>query len=157
MSQKFKSKNEPVWLKESHQNRSNRAVQLGKQSIDLLIQKCSAITYTTIAEQSKIIDPEGKGIHSNTIRTNEELYEYYKLHSKTYKQKKNSKKSVFNHSNISGDLEFSKIKPNRNPDNLSRKYMKLTKDELVQRLILAEEYIAENNTKWVSNFFESFK
>ncbi|AJK37905.1 hypothetical protein BG08_6213 (plasmid) [Bacillus thuringiensis serovar kurstaki] len=35
--------------------------------------------------------------------------------------------------------------------------MKLTKEELVKRLILAEEYIAENNTKWVSNYFESFK
>lgn len=43
------------------------------------------------------------------------------------------------------------------PDNLRRKYMKLTKEELVQRLILAEEYIAENNTKWVTSFFESFK
>ena len=46
---------------------------------------------------------------------------------------------------------------NRNLDNLRRKYMKLTKEELVKRLILAEEYIAENNTKWVSNYFESFK
>ncbi len=35
--------------------------------------------------------------------------------------------------------------------------MKLTQEELVQRLILAKEYIAENNTKWVSSYFESFK
>lgn len=156
MSQMFKSKNEPVWLKESHQRRSNRSVQIGKQSIDQLIKKGDSITYTTIVEQSKEIDPEGKGIHPNTIRTNEELYDYYKQHSKTYKQK-NSKNTVHNHLIAKEDLEFSKIKPSRNPDNLRRKYMKLTKEELVQRLILAEEYIAENNTKWVASFFESFK
>ncbi|MGE6599642.1 hypothetical protein [Bacillus proteolyticus] len=54
-------------------------------------------------------------------------------------------------------IEFHKIKPNRNLNNLQKKYMKLSKKELAQRLILAEEYIAENNTKWVSSYFESFK
>ncbi|MDD9311562.1 MAG: hypothetical protein ACQEW2_19480 [Bacillota bacterium] len=157
MSQTFNSKNEPVWLKESYQKRSNRSVQIGKQSIDQLIKKGGPITYTTIAEQSKEIDPEGKGIHPNTIRTNDELYEYYKQHSKTYKQKKNGKNTGFNRSITKEDLEFSKIKLSRNPDNLRRKYLKLPKEELVQRLILAEEYIAENNIKWVASYFESFK
>ncbi|XZF77911.1 hypothetical protein ACSBO6_10305 [Bacillus sp. AL-1R] len=157
MSQTFNSKNEPVWLKESHQIRSNRSVQIGKQSIDELITKGAPITYTTIAKQSKEIDPEGKGIHPNTIRTNEHLYEYYKKHSKTHKQKKNSQNRKFNRSITTEDIEFHKIKPNRNLDGLQKKYMKLSKEELMQRLILAEEYIAENNTKWVSNFFESFK
>jgi len=157
MSQTFNSKNEPVWLKESHQRRSNRSVQIGKQSIDQLIKKGHPITYTTIAEQSKEIDPEGKGIHPNTIRSNEHLYEYYKQHSKTHKQKMNSKKNTFNRSITTENIEFHKIKPNRNLNNLQKKYMKLSKKELAQRLILAEEYIAENNTKWVSSYFESFK
>lgn len=157
MSQTFNSKSEPVWLKESHQRRSNRSVQIGKQTIDQLIKKGNPITYTTIAQLSKEIDPEGKGIHPNTIRSNEHLYEYYKQHSKTYKQKRNSKNNTFNHSITNEDFEFHKIKPNRNLDNLQKKYMKLSKKELAQRLILAEEYIAENNTKWVSSYFESFK
>ncbi|AKJ62374.1 hypothetical protein BHL12_11305 [Bacillus cereus] len=81
----------------------------------------------------------------------------YNQHSKTHKQKKNSKNNTFKRSISYEDIEFHKIKLNRNLDNLRRKYMKLTKEELVKRLILAEEYIAENNTKWVSNYFESFK
>ncbi|HGE5799802.1 hypothetical protein P9Z76_20520 [Bacillus cereus] len=157
MSQTFNSKNEPIWLKESHQRRKSRSVELGKQSIDQLIKQGDPITYTTITEQSKEIDPERKGIHPNTIRSNEHLYEYYKQHSKTHKQKKNSKNNTFKRSIPPEDIEFHKIKLNRNLDNLRRKYMKLTKEELVQRLILAEEYIAENNTKWVSSYFESFK
>lgn len=49
------------------------------------------------------------------------------------------------------------LKPNRNLDNLHRKYMKLSKQELAQRLILAEQYISENENKWVKAHFESFK
>lgn len=49
------------------------------------------------------------------------------------------------------------LKPNRNLDNLHRKYMKLSKQELAQRLIFAEQYISENENKWVKTQFESFK
>ncbi|MGG3471589.1 hypothetical protein ABES02_29500 [Neobacillus pocheonensis] len=157
MSHIFNSKTERAWLKESHQKRSNRSVEIGKQTIDLLIKKGRPITLTTIAEQSKAIDPEGKGIHPNTIRTNELLYEHYKQHSKTYKHKNNSKSNKSNGPVTIENIEFQKIKPNRNLENLQRKYMKLSKKELVQRLILTEQYIAENNTKWVSNFFETYK
>ncbi len=157
MSHAFTSINERAGLKESHQKRRNRSVEIGKQAIDLLIKKGSPVTFTTIVEQSKEIDTEGKGIHHNTIRTNEQLYEYYKQHSKTYKQKKNSKGYISNGSVTVGDIEFHKIKPNRNLDNIQRKYMKLSKKDLVQRLILAEEYIVKNNGKWVSNHFEKLK
>lgn len=156
MSHTFNSTNKRPWLNESHQKRSNRSVDIGKQAIDLLVKKGEPVTYTNIADSSKEIDPEGKGIHSNTIRTNEQLYEYYKQHSLTYKQKENSKnvKPSFNND---FDIDFRKVKPNRNVDNAQIKYMKLSKKELVQRLILAEQYIAENNTKWVANHFEMFK
>lgn len=157
MSQTFNSKNEPVWLKDSYQRRSNRSVELGKQSINQLIKIGEPITYTTIAKRSKEIDPEGKGIHPNTIRTNEQLYEYYKQYSKTHKQKKNSPNNPLNGPLTIKGIEFYNIRPNRNRDNLKKKYMKLSKKELMQRLILAEEYIAENNTKWVASHFESFK
>ncbi|MFF2875312.1 hypothetical protein ACFVR2_03220 [Gottfriedia sp. NPDC057991] len=85
MSQVLNSTNDRLWLKDSHQKRSNRSVELGKQTIDLLIEKRIPVTYTNIANYSKEIDTEGKGIHQNTIRTNEQLLEYYKQHSLTYK------------------------------------------------------------------------
>lgn len=157
MSHTFNSKNERAWLSESHQKRRNRSVELGKQAIDLLIKKGRPITFSSIAEQSKEIDTEGKGLHPNTIRTNEQLYDYYKQHSKTYKQKNNGKSNRLNSSVTIEDIEFHKIKPNRNLENVQRKYLKLSKKELVQRLVSAEQYIAENNTKWVANHFESFK
>jgi hypothetical protein len=156
MSRTLNSTNYRPWLKESHQKRSRRSVELGKQAIDFLIKKDEPVTYTNVADVSKEIDPEGKGIHPNTIRTNEQLYKYYMKHSLTYKQKENSKK-VKPSLNTEKDIDFGKIKPNRSVENAQRKYMKLSKKELVQRLILAEQYIAENNSKWVANYFEMFK
>jgi hypothetical protein len=156
MSHTFNSTNDRPWLKESHEKRSNRSVGIGKQAIDLLFKKGELVTYTNVADISKEIDPEGKGIHPNTIRTNEQLYDYYKQYSLTYKQKENSKNGKPT-LNTDINIDFRKLKPNRSVENAQRKYMKLPKKELAQRLILAEQYIAENNSKWVANYFEMFK
>lgn len=156
MTPTFNSKNDRPWLTENHKRRSERAIRIGKETIDLLIKKGILVTYSNIAQWSKEVDSEGKGIHGNTIRTNEELYEYYKKHSKTFKQKENSKgNKPQNHLDL--EIDFRKLKPDRNLDILHRRYMKLSKQELVQRLIQTEQYIAENENKWVSSQFESFK
>jgi len=158
MNHAFNSTNDRLWwLKDSHQKRSNRSVELGKQTIDLLIKNGIPVTYSNIANYSKEIDTEGKGIHPNTIRTNEQLFEYYKQNSLTYKQKENSKNIKPNLNANLDDIDFRKIKPNRSVENTQRTYMKLSKKELVKRLILTEDYIANNNSKWVANHFEMFK
>lgn len=157
MSHRLNSINDRSWLRDSHQKRSNRSVEIGKQAIDLLCKKSEPVTYSNVAEMSKEIDPEGKGIHPNTIRTNEQLYEYYKENSITYKQKMNGQNKLANHNATTDEFDFRKIKPNRNLKNAHRKYMKLSKKELVHRLIHAEQYIAEKNSKWVANYFEMFK
>ncbi|MEH6945376.1 hypothetical protein [Bacillus sp. JJ722] len=155
MTLTFNSTNEKPWLKENHQKRRERTIQIGKKTIDLLREKDISVTFANIAQWSKEVDDEGKGIHLNTIRTNEHLYEYYKQNSKTFKQNENNKK--VNPKGTVKDIDFHNIKPNRNLDNLYRRYMEFSKQELVQRLILAEQYISENENKWVSAHFESFK
>ncbi|MGM0878318.1 MAG: hypothetical protein ACQEWV_27350 [Bacillota bacterium] len=157
MSHTFNSTNERTWLKENHQIRKERSVRLGKQTIDLLVTNKLPITYKTISDKSKEVDPEGKGIHPNTIRSNQELNEYYKQHSKTYKQKENYSKSKPNRIVNLDEIDFRRINPDRNLKNVENKYLKLSKKELVQRLIQAEQYIAENNKTWVANHFEMFK
>jgi len=151
------STNDRTWLRENHQKRSNRSFEIGKQAIDLLIKNGEPVTFSNVVEISKEIDPEGKGIHHNTIRTNEQLYEYYKEHSLTYKQKMNGQNKQTNYCVTVDEIDFRKIKPNRNLKNTHRKYMKLSKKELVQRLISAEQYIAENDSKWMTKHFEMFK
>jgi len=157
MSQKFSSGSERPWLKENHEVRSKRAVELGQKAVDLLLKAGRPVTFSSISEESKKLDTEGKGIHENTIRNNQELYEYYKQHSTTYKQKQNYNKN--GSTNFSGieDTDYRKLIRDRDSEQLKKKYMKLTKEELVQKLIHAEQYIVENNKNRAATQFEKFQ
>lgn len=157
MNQTFPSKDNRTWLKEVHESRSQRSLFLGKEAIDLLVKQNLSVTLKTVSEKSKEIDPEGRGIHRNTISTNQELNGYYKQHSKTYKKKSNSNKSAQKRSVAFTPVDYRRIRSDRNLENTERKYMNMSKKEIVQRLILAEQYIAENNKAWAGKQFEQFK
>ncbi|HDR7893179.1 hypothetical protein COM24_29085 [Bacillus toyonensis] len=157
MNQTFPSKNNRTWLKGVHESRSQRSLLLGKGAIDLLVKQNLPVTLKTVSEKSKEIDSEGKGIHPNTITTNPQLNEYYKQHSKTYKQKSNSNQSLQKCSVAFTSVDYRRIRADRSIENTERKYIKMSKKELVQRLILAEQYIAENNEAWVAKQFEQFQ
>jgi len=113
------------------------------------------VTYKNIQEKSKKLDSNGKGIHPNTIKTNEELYSYYKQHSRTYKIKQVKKKTL-QHSTFD-ESTIRRISPDRNLINIRRKYMKLSKEELIDMLIQIEQYVALNQNKWVASHFQKFK
>lgn len=147
---------ERPWLEKHYCDRRNRTVELVKNSVTFLLSKDKPVTLSNIAQISKQIDPERKGIHPNTIRVNPEAHAYYSKHSKTYKkamirckQKKKNKKTI-------STENFENIKPNRNLVALQSRYKNLTKEELVNRLIAAEEYIVENNQKWLYKQFEDY-
>ena len=157
MSQKFSSISERPWLKDNHLASSQRVVELGQKVIDLLVKAGRPVTFSSISEESKKLDTKGKGIHENTIRTNKELYDYYKQHSTTYKRKQNSNKTSSANSSSIEDTDYRKLIHDRDSEYLKRKYMRLTKEELVQKLIHAEQYIVENNKSWATNQFEKFQ
>lgn len=73
------------WLDKVHQQRKNRSVLIGIKTIEFLVSKGIPVTYHNISDHSKAFDDEGKGIHINTIKRNEELYEHYKKHSRLIK------------------------------------------------------------------------
>ncbi|MCY9697488.1 hypothetical protein M5X19_32220, partial [Paenibacillus alginolyticus] len=54
------------------------------------------VSYRTVALKSKEIDPDGRGIHQNTITNNKELHDYFLQFSttKAYKALKKSNKPL---------------------------------------------------------------
>jgi len=56
-----------------------------------------------------------------------------------------------------GDIDFKNIKLDRDVQRVKGRYMQLTKLELVELLINAEQYIAEQNKVWLKSQFESFR
>ena len=89
---------------------------------------------SNIAQISKQIDPEKKGIHTNTIRTNPEAHAYYFKHSKTYIKAMNRSKQQKKNKEVATTENFENIKHNRNLATLQIRYKKMSKEELVNRL-----------------------
>lgn len=144
------------WLENHYRKRKNRTVELVINSVDLLISKNRPVTLSNISQISKQIDPEGKGIHPNTIRVNSEAHAYYSDHSRTYKEAINRSKQKRKNRNGITSQNFENIKPDRDLAALQIRYKKMSKDELINRLIAAEQYIVDNNQKWVYKQFENY-
>ncbi|ULO04863.1 hypothetical protein H1230_17110 [Paenibacillus sp. 19GGS1-52] len=157
MSQTFNSrkKTKKPWLDRIYLQRKNRTFELGKRSIDELRKQGIKISYRKIAEISKLIDEEKKGIHPNSIKTNAELYNYYKENVQIKTILKKSLSTSFK-SDLSSK-KYNLIKPDRDVQALRNRYMKFKKNELVELLINAEQYIAKNNQRWIVSQFEKFK
>lgn len=143
------------WLRDVHEERKQRSLQIGQATIDALVAERTPVTLKNIHERSKELDWEGKGIHPNTIKTNPTLYEYYKEHSKTYKQKHSKRRIVV--PDVGDDTVFRRIKLERDLTNVRLQYRKMSKAELVERLIHAEQFIANNHKKWTAMQFEKFR
>lgn len=145
MHRKFESPqtNEREWLKSLYDKKRNRSYELGAKA-----------SYRTVALKSKEIDPNGKGIHQNTIINNKELHDYFIQHSttKSYKPRNKANKPLL------GDLDaFKHIKQDRDIERVRQRYMQLTKPDLVELIIRMEQYISHQNQHWLKNEFEKFQ
>lgn len=151
MNQKFKSTIDKPWLSVINEESKKRIYKLGVKAIQSLLKESKEISYRNIAARSKELDELGRGIHPNSVKNNKELYEYYLKHSKRKtKTSKNTKIKV-------GEIDFRNIKIDRDLERVKGRYMQLSKIELVELLINAEQYIAEQNQTWVKSQFESYK
>jgi hypothetical protein len=51
---------------------------------------------------------------------------------------------------------FTQVKEQRDLERARRRYMKLTKSELIELLIQSEQYIAQNNKLWLKDELEKY-
>lgn len=65
------------WLQASYDKKKNRSLELGVKAIDTLIKEGETVSYRTVSDKSKVIDPEGIDMHQNTIRKNQELHNHF--------------------------------------------------------------------------------
>jgi hypothetical protein len=139
------------WLEKEYQKKKNRAYEIGKKAIDELVKQGKRVSYRSIESASKSLDPEGKGIHANTVKSNEALYDYYLQFAHTVKTAKSRSKLTM------GSASYQHIKPNRDLAQVQKRYLKMSRSELVAKLIEAEECIAQNQSVWQKSLFEQFK
>ncbi len=144
----------PYWLQSIYEKNRERTFSLGKQAIDYLNEQNVQISYRNISETSKRFDLDQKGIHPNSVKSNNSLYEYYLKHRK----KSNKKKKLT--SDFQERIEaknYFDLQPDRNLNKVRKKYESFNKQQLIELLIHAEEHIVKQNTMWIKEQFNHYK
>lgn len=138
----------PVWLTEQvYLPKRQRTVDLVHASIDALRKTQSRVSLASIAAKSRELDPDRVGISESAILTNEEARAYYEQH-RSWKHQRRPPTST---QKPSRNPEPGSIKLTRDQVRAHQRYQRLSKGELVDRLIVAEQSAAEWEQRFLSH------
>jgi hypothetical protein len=125
-----------------------RTVDLVRQSVDALRKDKQRISLATVAAKSKELDVEGngKGISESAILDNQEARNYYEQHrSWRGSSRKRAKPLV-----AAMSASLGAVKPGRDEQRVRQRYLRMSKEALVERLITTERMLAGQRERWLS-------
>jgi len=124
-----------------------RTVDLVKQSVDALCKDKQRVSLSTVAAKSKELDTEGdgKGVSESAILDNPEARAYYEQHrSWRGSSRKRAKPLV-----VASPTQPLAVKPGRDEQRVRQRYLRMSKEALVERLIIAERTLSEQRERWL--------
>jgi len=137
----------PVWLQEQvYTPKRQRTIDLVQQSIDTLRKGRQRVSLATVAAKSKELDLEHRGVSESAILDNQEARAYYEQH-RTWQG--NHKRRALPLAVVSS-AKVGPIKPDRNEQRARQRYLRMSKEGLVERLLSAEHASAEVRERWLS-------
>lgn len=143
-------KNEPhPWLEEKvYTYLRQRTVDLVRSSVDELCKDKQRVSLSTIVAKSKELDAEGsgKGISESAILDNQEARAYYEQ----YRSWQGSSRKRAKPLAVALPASSEAVKPDRDEQRVRQRYLRMSKDALVERLITAERTLAEQRERWLS-------
>jgi hypothetical protein len=135
------------WLEEKvYTKLRQRTIDLVRQSVDGLLQDKQRVSLATVAAKSKELDPEHRGISESAILDNPEARAYYEHHRSWRGESRKRAKPLAVATPISPGL----AKPGRNEQRVRQRYLRMSKETLVDRLIATERTGAEQRERWLS-------
>lgn len=135
------------WLEEKvYAKLRQRTVDLVKQSVDALRKDKQRVSLSTVAAKSKELDPERRGVSESAILDNQEARAYYEQHrSWRGSSRKRAKPLV-----VASPAQPPAAKPGRDEQRVRQRYLRMSKESLVERLITAERTLTEQRERWLS-------
>jgi len=121
-------------------------VDLVKQSVDQLRLDKRRISLATVAAKSKELDADHRGISESAILANQEARAYYEQHRSWRGSPRKRAKPLA----AAQTAEPRSVKPGRDEQRVRQRYLRMSKDVLVERLITAERTLAEQRERWLS-------
>jgi hypothetical protein len=123
-----------------------RTIQLVKQSVNELLGSKQRVSLSTIALKSKELDPDHRGISESAILDNQEARAYYEQHRSWQGSRKRRAKPLV----VASAAEIGPVKPDRNEQRARQRYLRMSKDALVERLLAVEGFHAKERERWLT-------
>jgi hypothetical protein len=135
------------WLEEKvYAKLRQRTVDLVKQSVDALRKDKQRVSLATVAAKSKELDVDHRGISESAVLDNHEARTYYEQHRSWRGSSRKRAKLLA----VAPPASPGAIKPGRDEQRVRQRYLRMSKEVLVERLITAERTLAEQRERWLS-------
>lgn len=149
MPSAFESKPEssaPGWLRDKvYTPKKQRTVELVTRAVEALKRGKQRISLAAISRKTKEIDPTGVGISESAILTNEAAYACYKQHC-SWKTRSTGRSYQAKAEN---QVQIRPALLGRDIARVRQRYLRLSKNELVERLLAVEQAYAEQEERWL--------
>jgi len=134
----------PAWLHEQvYAPRRQRTLDLTRCSVDALRRCGQTVSLASVVARSKEIDPAGRGVCETAILNNAEANAYYRQH-RTWTGGRTRHRGQ-----APRPPQEIHIKADRDLTRVRQRYMRLSKPELVERLLAVEQAYAEHQELWL--------
>ncbi len=117
-----------------------------KQSIDALRKDKQRVSLATVATRSKELDPEHRGVSESAILDNQEARAYYEEYQSWRGTPRKRAKPLAGATSVSPGA----VKPGRDEQRVRQRYLRMSKESLVERLITVERTLAEQRECWLA-------
>jgi hypothetical protein len=137
----------PIWLQEQvYTPKRQRTIDLVHQSVDALRRDKQRISLATVAAKSKELDMDHRGISESAILDNQEARNYYEQ----YRSWRGSSRKRVKPLAGASPTQPPAVKPDRDEQRVRQRYLRLSKEALVERLITTERMLAEQRECWLT-------
>lgn len=136
----------PAWLQEQvYGPKRQHTVELVRASIEALRKERQRVSLASVVAKSKQIDPKGIGISQTAILHNDEARAYYEQQRTwraphTLRRVEEGAPVLPSPPRIAADRDLARVR---------RRYLRLNKAELVERLLTVEQAFAEHEERWL--------
>jgi anti-sigma factor RsiW len=122
-----------------------RTIDLVQQSVDALRKDKQRVSLATVAAKSKELDADHRGISESAILDNPEARAYYEQHRSWRGSSRKRAKPL-----VAVPLaQPPGVKPDRDEQRVRQRYLRMSKEALVERLLVVERNWAEQQERWL--------
>ena len=123
-----------------------RTIDLVRQSVDALRKDQQRVSLATVAAKSKQLDTDHRGVSESAILDNLEARAYYEQHRSWKGSSRKQAKPLV----VASPTQPPAVKPGRDEQRVRQRYLRMSKEALVERLITAERTLAEQRERWLA-------